>query len=248
MCTLALAWQVFPEAPVAVAANRDEQYDRTAEPPAVLETDPQVVAPRDATAGGTWIGHNDEGVFVGITNRWAEGLDAKRSRGLLVRDALRSPNAESAVRTVERAIEAEAYDGFNLIVADERAAFLLEWDGRLRTRQLDPGVHVLVNVGSSDDVDLPPGDRQRGLSQAINARSLRLALSPEPGEVADAWLERARDHLSDHEYGVCLHEESFGTVSSSVLRVDAERNEWRYEYAPGPPCRTAFERVDIGES
>jgi uncharacterized protein with NRDE domain len=245
VCTLALAWQVFPEAPVVVAANRDERYARTAEPPTVIETDPTVVAPRDATAGGTWIGYNDAGLFVGITNRWVEGLDAERSRGLLVREALRSPDAESAVTTVERALEAADYDGFNLLVADANAAFLLEWDGRLRRRRLDPGVHVLVNVGSSDDVTLPSSDRRRGLAQAINARSVRSALEPKAEEHAGAWLDRAATVLSDHDYGVCLHNDDFGTVSTSLIQLGSD-GDARYEYAAGPPCTTAFERVDVG--
>ncbi|ELK45622.1 hypothetical protein D320_21146, partial [Haloferax sp. BAB-2207] len=74
MCTLILAWQVFEDAPVVVAANRDEQLGRPAEPPRRWENGdgPAIVAPRDAEAGGTWVGYNDAGVFVGITNRWVE--------------------------------------------------------------------------------------------------------------------------------------------------------------------------------
>lgn len=242
MCTLALAWQVFDEAPVVVAANRDERYDRTAEPPAQLDTDPAVVAPRDATAGGTWIGYNDRGLFVGITNRWVEGLTAERSRGLLVRDALRATDADSAAETVESALAADEYDGFHLLVADADAAYLLEWDGELVVRELDPGVHVLVNVGLSDDVMLPPADPRRGMRQAINARSVQSALQPRSDEGADDWLARAAAVLSDHDYGVCLHNDEYGTVSTSLIRLRSD--EATFEYAAGPPCVTAFERVD----
>lgn len=242
MCTLVLAWQVFADAPVVVAANRDEQYDRTAEPPSQLETDPAVVAPRDATAGGTWIGYNDGGLFVGITNRWTDRPEAERSRGLLVRDALRAVDAEAAVETVEQALEDAEYDGFHLLVADQDAAFLLEWDGQLAVRRLDPGVHVLVNVGLSDDAHLPAAEPRRGLAQAINARSVRAALQRRDGEDADDWLARAAEVLGDHNYGVCLHDEEFGTVSTSLLRLG--RQHVTYEYASGPPCVTAFERVD----
>lgn len=241
MCTLVLAWQVFDDAPVTVAANRDERYDRTAEPPSLLETDPAIVAPRDATAGGTWIGYNDRGLFVGITNRWIDGPDAERSRGLLVRDALRAGDAETAVETVERAVEDTSYDGFHLLVADDGAAFLLQWDGQLGVRRLEPGVHVLVNVGLSDDVRLPTAELRKGMAQAINARGVRAALRPEPDEGADEWLARAADVLGDHDYGVCLHDEEFGTVSTSLLQVDGD--DAAYEYAAGPPCVTPFELV-----
>jgi hypothetical protein len=103
---------------------------------------------------------------------------------------------------------------------------------------------VLVNVGSSDDVYLPSGDHRRGMTQAINARSVRAALQPEEGEDPDAWLDRAAGVLSDHSYGVCLHGEEFGTVSTSLLRLND--GDASYEYAPGPPCETQFEPVVLG--
>jgi uncharacterized protein with NRDE domain len=251
VCTLTLAWQVFPDAPVLVAANRDERRDRPSEPPTRTEADPAVVAPRDAEAGGTWIGHNDAGLFVGITNRWLADPVAERSRGLLVADALREPDARSAARLVERSVDTHGYDGFNLVVADRTAAYLFEWDGRLRTHQLDPGVHVVVNSGAAlggggavTDAFVTPADdarADRAAEQAENARAVRTALTPEPGEDATAWLDRAADVLADHEYGVCVHENGYGTQSSSLIRLGEMP---AYRFAPGPPCDSAYRRVD----
>jgi uncharacterized protein with NRDE domain len=250
VCTLTLAWQVFPDSPVVVAANRDERRDRPSEPPRRAESTPTVVAPRDARAGGTWIGYNDAGVFVGITNRWVEGATPERSRGLLVDDALREPDATAAARLVERSVDANGYDGFNLVVADANAAFLFEWDGHLRVTQLDPGVHVVVNSGAAlggggavTDAFVAPGDPERAdraNEQAENARTVRTALTPEPGEGASEWLDRAATVLADHEFGVCLHENGYGTRSSSLIRL-GDRDEYRF--APGPPCETAYESV-----
>ncbi|WP_251343499.1 NRDE family protein [Haloplanus halophilus] len=257
MCTLTLAWQVFPDAPVLVAANRDERRDRPSEPPSRTEADPAVVAPRDAEAGGTWIGYNDAGVFVGITNRWLADPAAERSRGLLVADALREPDARSAARLVERSVDAHDYDGFNLVVADRTAAYLFEWDGRLRTHQLDPGVHVVVNSGAAlggggalvDAFGTPDGPTERverATEQAENARAVRTALTPEPGEAADAWLDRAAAVLADHEYGVCIHENGYGTRSSSLIRLDDDGGSYRF--ADGPPCETPYRPVGTDES
>jgi len=256
VCTLVLAWQVFPDAPVVVAANRDERVDRPAEPPRRTGADPAVVAPRDARAGGTWIGYNDAGTFVGITNRWIEGTTPERSRGLLVADALGESDATAAARLVERSVDTHGYDGFNLVVADRTAAVLFEWDGRLRVTQLDPGVHVVVNSGAAlggggaviDAFHAPddPARAERASDQAENARAVRTALTPEPGEDADAWLDRAAAVLGDHEFGVCIHEDGYGTRSSSLLRLDDEGGTYRF--APGPPCETAYEPVDTDES
>ena len=249
MCTLTLAWQVFPDTPVVVAANRDERRDRPSEPPRRTESNPAVVAPRDARAGGTWIGYNDAGTFVGITNRWVADTTPERSRGLLVADALREPDATSAARLVERSVDANSYDGFNLVVADRTAAFLFEWDGHLRVTQLEPGVHVVVNSGAalggggvpSDSFVTPDDERvDRATEQIENARAVRTALTPDPGEGATEWLDRAATVLADHEFGVCLHENGYGTRSSSLIRL-GDRDEYRF--APGPPCETAYEAV-----
>ncbi|WP_135662386.1 NRDE family protein [Halorhabdus rudnickae] len=243
MCTLVFAWRVFDEMPVAVAANRDEVTDRPSEAPSVWDTDPAILAPRDSSAGGTWIGYNEYGVCAAITNRWLdEPPAADRSRGLLVRGALGSETAEDAARLVERAVEADSYDGFNLVVADENAAIYLEWDGSLTVRNVDPSVHVVVNVGADGRYRIPAFRAEAGRQQAENADTLRTALQPEPGESGDAWLDRAGEFIADHEYGVCIHGDGFGTRSSSLLALSEDDRE--YWYADGPPCETEYERLE----
>jgi YD repeat-containing protein len=241
VCTLTLAWQVFSNAPVALAANRDERLDRPSEPPRRRNWETPVVAPKDAEAAGTWLGYNGHGLLVTITNRWdGRDIEGGRSRGLLVRDALACESAEAAVRFVERELDARAYEGFHMLVADERAALLVEFDGARRVRTLDPGVHVIVNVGVDGEYDIPAYRENAGRQQAENAEAVRAALRPEPGEDGDAWLTRAGTVLGDHEYGVCIHGDGFGTRSSSLVRLGEFP---RFEYADGPPCETSYDRV-----
>lgn len=241
MCTFTVAWQVFPGAPVVVAANRDERLDRPASAPAVRDWERPVVAPMDEEAEGTWIGFNDAGLLVAVVNRWVRGLAGDRSRGLLVRDTLRQDTAEDAARYVEREVEARSYEAFNLVCVDENACIVLEWDGRLRVRNLNPGVHVVVNVGADGSYFVPEQRPEAGVDQARNADGVRTALQPEPGESADEWLERARRVIADHEYGVCVHGDGFGTRSSSLVKLGEAR---RYEFADGPPCETAYDTVE----
>lgn len=245
MCTLTLAWQVFPETPVVVAANRDELLARPSRPPAVVEDDPRIVAPLDEEAGGTWIGYNEHGLFVGVTNRWVD-LEGDRSRGLLVRDALRHESAEDATRFVERELAETDYAGFNLVLADSTAAVLVEYDGQPHVQNLEPGIHVVVNVGANGDFFLPDGREEFAERQGENARAVREALQPEPGENADEWLSRAADVISDHDYGVCVHyeERGYGTRSSSLVSVHAD-GTGSYEFADGPPCVTAYRQVEV---
>ena len=243
MCTIVFAWQAFPDTPVAVAANRDEALDRPSEPPSIVDSDPRVLAPTDGEAGGTWIGYNEADVVVAVTNRWTDSdLPGERSRGLLVRDALRYQSAEAAVRHVEEELDRRTYEAFNLVVTDPTAALFVEYDGGVRIRNLDPGVHVVGNTGADGQYAIPRRRREHAEEQAANLDTLRAALAPDPGESAGAWLDRAGAALSDHSYGVCIHGEGFGTRSSSLLSIGSEGASYRF--ADGPPCETAYRPVE----
>lgn len=243
MCTITLAWQLFEDSPVILAANRDEMLDRPSEPPAVRDWETSVVAPKDHQAEGTWIGYNEHGVLAAITNRWTEDpIEGDRSRGLLVRDMLGYESAEDATRFVERDLDRRTYEGFNLLVVDANSAILIEWDGSRRVSNLDPGVHVIVNVGANGSYSIPQKREKHGLAQAENANAVREAVQPEPGETGTHWLERAADVIADHEYGVCIHRNSFGTRSSSLIQMSEDGVS--YQYADGPPCETAFDPVE----
>jgi uncharacterized protein with NRDE domain len=246
VCTLTIAWQVFEAAPVVVAANRDEATDRPSEPPGVVDGDPAFLAPRDTEAGGTWVGYNSRGVFVGVTNRWvAVDGGGERSRGLLVGDALRAESAAAARATVESAVRDATYEGFNLVVADASDAYLFEWDGELRVSPLDPGVHVVVNVGADGEYFEPERRPELGAEQASNARRVRETLRPDDGESPETWRDRAAVVLGDHDYGVCVHdpEGRYGTRSSSIVTLWTDGSA-DYQFADGPPCETAYRPVE----
>jgi uncharacterized protein with NRDE domain len=69
MCTLAVGWRIERRWPIVVAANRDERLGRAAEPWALGDGGGgiRLDSPRDAVAGGTWIGLYACGVFAGLT-------------------------------------------------------------------------------------------------------------------------------------------------------------------------------------
>ena len=82
---------------------------------------------------------------------------------------------------------------------------------------------------------------------AENARRVRETLQPEPAETAGAWLERATDVLGDHDYGVCVHEDGYGTRSSSLVSIgrgDDGTVLASYRFADGPPCETPYRPVE----
>ncbi|WP_227375797.1 NRDE family protein [Haladaptatus halobius] len=230
MCTLIVAWRVFDGTPVVAAANRDEALSRPSRSPGVLDREPTVVAPQDEEAGGTWIGYNEHGLFVGVTNRRAD-IEGERSRGLLVRDALARESAADALRFVHDELAEWRFAGFNLFIADAEEATLLEWDGILETTHLEPGIHVVVNEGLN--------------GAAPKAERIRAESHPEPGEDVSLpeWRDRVKAVLRDHDIGACVHGEGYGTRSSSIVTVDAD-GTGAYEFADGPPCETEYEDVE----
>src|SRR5687767_6645178 len=97
MCLVALFFRAVPDAPVVVGANREELYHRGGEPPQFLDGPARVIAGRDPAAGGTWLGVNEHGVLVAVTNRpKSQPPPRPRSRGWLVRDLLGCPSAAAA--------------------------------------------------------------------------------------------------------------------------------------------------------
>ena len=250
MCTLTLAWRAFAGTPVALAATRDESPDRESEPPAVREGRTRYLAPRDAEAGGTWIGLSETGLVAAIANRRLDGdREGERSRGLLVDDCLREPSAEATVRAVERELAEREYDGFTLLLADPVAAFVISYDGTPSVTRLDPGVHVVGNVGSvlngRERFAVPDGPGSDGAAIADGTRRVAAAVVPEPGESGPAWLDRASAVLADHEYGACRHGDGFRTRSFTRIRTGPEP---AVGFADGPPCETPTEPASVPEA
>lgn len=244
MCTLAIAFRIFPETPIAVAANRDELLDRPSTPPRMWDGSPAIIAPQDEEAGGTWIGVNEHGLLVAITNRWTDAeLVGERSRGLLVTDGLEQPDADAAASVVEAALRDDAYQGFNLLIADPETAVVFEWDGQLRVTTLDPGLHVVMNTGVDDRLEIPPSRPEIGEQQIRGARNVREALEPATEETATGWLDRAADVLGDHDVGVCVHRNGYGTRSASLVSLGDDGTA-TYRFADGPPCETPFRIVN----
>jgi hypothetical protein len=239
MCFLVVHHRVHAEAPLVLLATRDERYDRPFDAPHAWRDVPHVFAPRDREAGGTWIGTNDHGLVVALTNRGRPRPDlGARSRGLLVRDALAQESASAAWAAVRKDVAEAAYEGFHLLLADRDEAHVLQWDagpaGR-RPAERDHhawggGSHTLSSLHDPDEVEVPP-------EAAPGAASL------------DAWLERleglARDDAprlpGGHRILKRAPDGRRGTVCAALVvlpRLPGAPAAWRF--AAGPPDRVPF--------
>lgn len=236
MCTLIALHRCYPSAHLLVAANRDEFLARPATGPRVHAWHGRrVIAPVDERAGGTWLGLNDVGLFVGLTNRPTQRLDAnRRSRGLLVADALGHGSAARAAE-VALGLPANAYNPFNLFVADEENAFAIVYEEKARVRVLAPGPHVIGNA-DPDDARVPKVARLLGAAE-------RVAAGPEHAAL-DALEALCRSHDAQGENALertCIHTPEYGTRSSTLLRRGARREADRLSFSSGAPCQTPYE-------
>lgn len=241
MCTLALYYKAFPGLPLLVAANRDEHYDRPSAAPVVLDGTPKRIAGRDLRVGGTWMGVNEWGLFVGILNRRGAGevpASAKtRSRGLLCMDLLMHRCANSAYEFMQT--HREAYQPFTVVVADRGYAWAAHnGNCTLSLTELTAGLHVF---SSHAEVDWrsDKGDRA--------AKQFALLLDGcGPSEL----LPRLQVLLSDHSVpangsgtrgeAICVHGEVSGTVSASIVTLIEAEQRFNFFHCPGAPCQDEF--------
>ena len=245
VCTLAVYFRAFDDFPLIIAANRDEHYDRPSAAPSLLPTTPKIVSGRDLRAGGTWLGCNARGVVVGILNRHLNDdpplLPSARSRGALCRDLLMQNSATEATELLRG--HRIRYNPFTVLFADPHAAYVAHnEDQAILNQRLDAGLHVF---SSAADFELHSSKARR--AEALFAEVKNRV--PLLGFDLSASIKMLQAVLADHSLppgstnpgdAICVHRETSGTVSSSILFFSQSRSRFESYYCKGPPCRNSF--------
>lgn len=231
--------------PLLIAANRDEMYQRPADPITVLRTaQPRILGGRDEQAGGTWLAVNEHGVVAGLTNQPVAARDpAKRSRGELPIAFTAYPDAATAVAQVCARLDPAGYNPCWMLVGDRHTLFSVEVGAgpRARAEELPPGSYVLENAPL----------RQPSAKQQRVAGRVAAALA-DGGRTEDGLAGILRDHqpaAGPQPAGdgrparpaelsaACVHTERYGTRSAMIVSVGAAGRP-RVSVAAGPPCVT----------
>lgn len=145
MCLILAAWRTHPQYPLVIAANRDEFFTRPARSASFWPEAPNLLAGRDLSAGGTWLGITRNGRFAALTNFRdpTREKSAATSRGALVTGFLQgTATALDYLASIER--EDVQYNGFNLLVCDGETLACYN-NIEHRTHVLPPGIHGLSN-------------------------------------------------------------------------------------------------------
>ena len=118
MCVIFFSYQVHPDFPLILLANRDEFYNRPTKKARYWNDFPNILAGRDLVGGGTWLGVTKNGRFAAVTNyRDPKAETGTISRGNLVADFLKSDKpAEDYLKNIQK--KSYEFSGFNLLVGE----------------------------------------------------------------------------------------------------------------------------------
>ncbi len=217
MCTVITLHRPGHAWPLLLAANRDESLARPWDAPARYWPDrPGVVAGRDRSGGGTWMGVNRAGLVAAVLNRPGSlgPAPGKRSRGELPLLALDHDGAAGAAGAIA-ALNGAAYRSFNMVLADRGAVWFVRNDeaGRIRGWELAPGLHMVT----AHDPDDPASARV--------ARHFPRFLAADPPVPPDwsGWTRLLGDEEGPREAALSVvPHDGFGTASAALFGVPAE--------------------------
>lgn len=243
MCLILLAVDSHPQFSLVVAANRDEFYARPTRPLQPWPEAPQLLAGRDLTAGGTWLGLTRSGRFAAVTNARDVATPLQpRSRGRLTLDFLL---AADAAKNYAKKLDGEKthYAGFNLLIGDRDELYYCSNDAT-PLRRLSAGIYGLANA--SLDTPWPKvvsgkAELQAALQRELDPAAL-LQILTDGGHASAAPLPTATDeitleHLHANRF---IRSATYGTRASTVLLINRNgaATLWEQNFssggAPGP--------------
>jgi Transport and Golgi organisation 2 len=238
MCLVFIGFRIEGCPPVMIGANREESRRRPMTSPVCCRAGAGPGSLRCLLAGadhgpdgtfprmGTWLGVNEAGLAVAVTNRSDGELaweDQTRSKGLLAVDLLGFERPEDTVRFAHSELASGGFGGCNYLIAGRDAAFVVEAPGasRIRINELTPGIHAMTNL----DVD-DPGDAR--------IRLVREMFDPRDFPASAAGL--CRDER------IVLSGTDRGTISSSLISIGSEIV---FDHIQGDPRGRDYQRYRL---
>ena len=234
MSLLAVVYHLVPEAPILVAFNRDEKRDFVCATPSIQSGKPRVLASIDPQTSGTYLGMNQNGLFVGIVRRKKFGVvPSPRSRGALCREMLRAGSARQAVDLAMEELHSSQYGGANFVVADPESGWVVHAGNETEVSELKHGLSIVCDR----DVDDPHDER---VSMARRLLTLQTLDSPVKF-LAVASKVLARGPGLPGRPSMVIRDPDRITVSSTLISLGTKPRDAIYQYSNGSPDESKFE-------
>lgn len=249
MCTLIALLGFLEDYPVMVLHNRYLNRGTLEEPPRVFQVARRVYAPYDVASKGTWVGFNESGLLVAVTNQETEVLEKPaRSRGLLAMDLLEGcDSADEAKGFLTDPDVRWDYRRGNFLVADADSAWHVVWDRETDVRRLDPGGHTITTLTMFPGVEWSErAERMWGNAERRRIRAHQLLDNHQPGDIEGltAMLkEMGADHGVEKGPGsICYHYPTgeYVQTSSTIIAVGSDVSDSRIHYCTGNPCENKY--------
>jgi uncharacterized protein with NRDE domain len=227
MCLIVFAWRLVQGTPLVAVGNRDEFYDRPAEPAGWWSEYPDLFAGRDLRSGGTWLGVTRTGRFAAVTNIRNPALlkPVAPTRGALVTDFL-SGSASAREYIGQIAGHAEEFNGFNLLVGDGNELVWFtnaETDDVRNGQPLAPGFYGLSNAML--DTPWPKVVRTKAQFASLLCQDAPdeayFDMLSDTTRTSDCRLPKTGVTLEKERMlsAVCIESPNYGTRVSTVVRM-----------------------------
>lgn len=234
MCLLAIQYRLVPESPILVAANREEFYERPSHPPSIQSGKPRVLCGIDAQAGGTWLGVNQHGLVVGVSNRRKTvPTFPSRSRGVLCRELLKSNSAVHARDIAMEELSNGKYDGANYVCVDAESGWVVHGGDEINAVELHEGLNIIAN-GDVNDI------RDERVEMARRLLTLHTLDSPVKF-LAVASKVFARPPSPPGRPSIVLRGKDRGTVSSTLISLGKKPRDAIYQFTGSAPDKSRYE-------
>ena len=237
MCLLAVLYRLVPESPILVAANREEYYDRPSQPPTIQSGKPRMLCGMDQRAGGTWLGVNQHGMFVGIcTRRVPGGADTVglRNRGLVAREVLRCGSARSGIDKAMDELVTHRYEPFNMIICDSESGWVVYNNAEQNeVKPLEDGLNISSSLNLNDPVD----ERVQLAHRLLTLQNLDSPVK----FLAVASKVFARNGTPTSRASMVIRGQDWGTISSTLIALSPKPRDAIFQYAAGSPDEAKYE-------
>ena len=225
VCVLLVALQQHERYPFILAANRDEFFNRPAAAANFWHDNPEILAGRDKTAGGTWLGITRSGRFAALTNHPGAYTNAPspKSRGDLVREFL-AGNHSIKQYLAKLDQHSELYDGYGIFFGTTKR-LQYQTNQICTDRKITNGIYGLGNAV----IDTPWLRVEEGINRFSELIENEQNLRAE--DVFDVLCDSdsSKPHAKQAELALTAPDQlpifvdlpNYGTRCSTVILVDA---------------------------
>jgi uncharacterized protein with NRDE domain len=233
MCTLLILYRPLHKWPLIIAGNRDEMKNRPSLSPGKhWGNDKNIIAGKDLTAGGSWLGINNKGLISTILNR-PNSLGPNKekfSRGDIIINVLKNKDIKTALTYIEL-LDITNWRPFNLFIANNKNAYWIKSTGKnkITINLISEGRHFL----DSHDLNSKTSDRYNNNINKFN--SLK---EPDPDKSEwKEWIDflACTSHPKNKPLAAMnishSYNNNYGTLSSSIIALPSD-NELKKNNKP----------------